>query len=83
MEHCVHKRLSATDTQKLPYAEPVHTRDCPFCSCLDCWCHTTVSYHDAVMHPIYSEKEFAQAYTFYMLPCFTESIAVTMWLLAD
>lgn len=43
----------------------VHTAEGPYCGNPGCWCHTDVTYHDLVEHPVYLEGELEEAYGFF------------------
>jgi hypothetical protein len=45
----------------------VHTPDNPYCSDLDCWCHTSVEYHDLATELYVTDEDVEQAYSFYGL----------------
>jgi len=45
--------------------EEVHTAENPYCSELDCWCHTDVDYHAQVQHPEVTEEEVEVSYSFF------------------
>jgi hypothetical protein len=49
-----------------------HTGDCEdgasYCDDLFCWCHSDVSYHDTIQHPVYDPASLVLAYDFYDLP---------------
>lgn len=45
----------------------VHTPENPYCSDLNCWCHTDVEYHDMATQPYTTEEEITEVYQFYGL----------------
>ena len=49
--------------------DDVHTLENPYCNDPQCWCHTSISYHDVVIHPtaLTSEEEWRQIYAFHEL----------------
>lgn len=47
--------------------EEEHTASNPYCGRPSCWCHTNVSYHEQVQHPVPSDAEITQAYQFFEL----------------
>src|SRR5579885_1719527 len=45
--------------------DAVHTPQNPYCSDLNCWCHSESRYHDVVTQPLTGEADTSLAYTFF------------------
>ena len=50
------------------FDEEVHTPANPYCSNVQCWCHTNVTYHAEVQRPVVTEEEIDVAYNFFSIP---------------